>query len=81
MKHVTVQVFPDKKIGIWQGMGGAITEATAYNFKKLINELSDIIDKIPFPKNVKELFQIKTLQRINKEIESKNINNQKKDDK
>ena len=52
-----------------------------YNFKKLINELSDIIDKIPFPKNVKELFQIKTLQRINKEIESKNINNQKKDDK
>ena len=35
MKHVTVQVFPDKKIGIWQGMGGAITEATAYNFAKL----------------------------------------------
>ena len=38
MKHVTVQVFPDKKIGIWQGMGGAITEATAYNFKKLSPE-------------------------------------------
>ena len=38
MKHVTVQVFPDKKIGIWQGMGGAITEATAYNFEKLSPE-------------------------------------------
>ena len=50
-----------------------------YNFKKLVNELSDIIDKIPFPKSVKELFQIKTLQRINKEIESNN--NKTKEDK
>ena len=51
-----------------------------YNFKKLVNELSDIIDKIPFPKSVKELFQIKTLQRINKEIESNN-NKTKEEDK
>ena len=51
-----------------------------YNFKKLVSELSDIIDKIPFPKSVKELFQIKTLQRINKEIESNN-NKSKEEDK
>ena len=51
-----------------------------YNFKKLVSELSDIIDKIPFPKSVKELFQIKTLQRINKEIESNN-NKTKEEDK
>ena len=51
-----------------------------YNFNKLLNELNDIRDKIPFPKNVKELFQIKTLQRINKEIESI-YNNEKKNDK
>ena len=50
-----------------------------YNFKKLVSELSDILDKIPFPKSVKELFQIKTLQRINKEIESNN--NKTKEDK
>ena len=50
-----------------------------YNFKKLVNEISDILDKIPFPKSVKELFQIKTLQRINKEIESNN--NKTKEDK
>ena len=51
-----------------------------YNFNKLLNELNDIRDKIPFPKNVKELFQIKTLQKINKEIESI-YNNEKKNDK
>ena len=50
-----------------------------YNFKQLLNELTDIIDKIPFPKTVKELFQVKTLQRINKEIQSKD--NEKKIDK
>ncbi|MBR6097832.1 hypothetical protein IKP94_03750 [Candidatus Saccharibacteria bacterium] len=32
---IKVTVRPDIKLGTWQGMGGAITEATAYNFSKL----------------------------------------------
>ncbi len=45
MRHVTVQVFSNERIGIWQGMGGAITEATAYNFEKLSSEKQkDFID-------------------------------------
>lgn len=32
---VKVRVLTDIEIGIWRGMGGAITEATAYNFSKL----------------------------------------------
>lgn len=33
-----IKVCADKTLGIWQGYGGAFTEATAYNFSKLSNE-------------------------------------------
>ena len=32
---VKIKIREDIKLGTWQGMGGAITEATAYNFSKL----------------------------------------------
>ena len=32
---IKVTVKPDIELGTWQGMGGALTEATAYNFSKL----------------------------------------------
>ena len=31
-------IVTDIELGIWQGLGGAITEATAYNFAKLDSE-------------------------------------------
>ena len=34
-KATIITVKPDVELGVWQGMGGAITEATAYNFAKL----------------------------------------------
>ena len=32
---IRVTIRKDLELGTWQGMGGAITEATAYNFSKL----------------------------------------------
>ena len=32
---VIVRVRKNVELGVWQGIGGAITEATAYNFFKL----------------------------------------------
>lgn len=32
---IKIELRPEIELGIWQGMGGAITEATAYNFAKL----------------------------------------------
>ena len=41
--HATIR--KDIKLGTWRGMGGAITEATAYNFSKLsANKQQKIID-------------------------------------
>ena len=33
-----VLIKSDTELGIWQGIGGAITEATAYNYSKLKSE-------------------------------------------
>lgn len=35
---IEVKVQKDKKLGVWQGLGGAVSEATAYNFYKLSPE-------------------------------------------
>jgi glucosylceramidase len=35
---IKVTIRPDLELGVWQGIGGAITEATAYNFSKLSKE-------------------------------------------
>ncbi len=35
LMSIEIIVRPDIKLGVWQGMGGAITEAAAYNFAKL----------------------------------------------
>lgn len=35
---IEIRVQKDKKLGVWQGMGGAISEATAYSFYKLSPE-------------------------------------------
>ena len=35
---IKIVVRSDLRLGVWQGMGGAITEATAYNFSKLSAE-------------------------------------------
>ena len=32
---IKITVRKDIELGVWQGLGGAITEATAYNFSKL----------------------------------------------
>ena len=34
----TIAVRTDIELGVWQGIGGAITEAVAYNFAKLSPE-------------------------------------------
>ena len=36
--NIKITVLKDVELGTWQGMGGAITEATAYNFAKLSPE-------------------------------------------
>ena len=35
---IEIKVLTDKKLGTWRGLGGAISEATAYNFSKLSPE-------------------------------------------
>lgn len=35
---IEIKVLRDKKLGTWRGLGGAISEATAYNFSKLSPE-------------------------------------------
>lgn len=35
---IEIKVLQDRKIGIWRGLGGAISEATAYNYSKLSPE-------------------------------------------
>ena len=32
---ICFEIREDKELAVWQGLGGAITEATAYNFSKL----------------------------------------------
>ncbi|MBR3164017.1 hypothetical protein IKF15_01810 [Candidatus Saccharibacteria bacterium] len=38
MAKIEIRVREDIELGTWQGMGGAITEATAYNFSKLSSQ-------------------------------------------
>ena len=45
MANIEVTIRKDIKLGTWQGLGGAITEATAYNFSKLNRKRQrDLID-------------------------------------
>ena len=37
---IEIKVIQDGTIGIWRGLGGAISEATAYNYSKLSPEKS-----------------------------------------
>ena len=45
MASIEITIRKDIKLGTWQGLGGAITEATAYNFSKLSQKRQhDLID-------------------------------------
>ncbi|MBR3332220.1 hypothetical protein IKG28_01150 [Candidatus Saccharibacteria bacterium] len=44
-------IITDKSLGVWQGLGGAITEATAYNFAKLDSEKQKKLLDLYYGKN------------------------------
>ncbi|MBR3157229.1 hypothetical protein IKF20_02255 [Candidatus Saccharibacteria bacterium] len=48
---IQVIVRDDKPLGTWMGLGGAITEASAYNFSKLSPEKQDDLLKAYYGKN------------------------------